>query len=146
MPLNRIDHVYQSPGPIYDPQRRTRNTFGSPGIGNGLIAINSWAYQITPAGMIMDRVLKNMGFTVFPAGPGNTDLQMQVMRDLQAACFAGSPSFLASIIKKAEEQGYDFKQDFNLKYALVFGEMGGDQLRRTFTEKYGIRCMGGTST
>ncbi|MCX6001080.1 MAG: phenylacetate--CoA ligase family protein, partial [Chloroflexi bacterium] len=143
VPLNRVGHVYQSPGPIYDPQRRVRNTFGSPGIGDGLIAINAWAYQITPAGMIMDAVLKNMGFTVFPAGPGNTDLQMQVMRDLQAACFAGSPSFLASIIKRAEEQGYDFKKDFNLKYALVFGEMGGDQLRRTFSEKYGIRCIGG---
>jgi len=34
-----------------------------------------------PAGMIMDTVLKNMGFTVFPAGPGNTDLQMQEMRE-----------------------------------------------------------------
>lgn len=141
--LNQVGHVYQSPGPIYDPQRRERNTFGSPGIGVGLLAINAWAYQITPAGMIMDAVLKNMGFTVFPAGPGNTDLQMQVMRDLQAACFAGSPSFLASIIKRAEEQGYDFKKDFNLKYALAFGEMGGDQLRRTFSEKYGIRCIGG---
>ncbi len=143
VPLKRVGHVYQSPGPIYDPQRRVRNTFGSPGIGAGLIAINAWSYQITPAGMIMDTVLKNMGFTVFPAGPGNTDLQMQVMRDLQAACFVGSPSFLASIIKRAEEQGYDFKKDFNLKYALVFGEMGGDQLRRTFSEKYGIRCLGG---
>ena len=143
VPLSEIDHVYQSPGPIYDPQRRIRNTFGSPGLGRGQIAINSWSYQVTPAGMIMDSVLKNMGFTVFPAGPGNTDLQMQVMLDLQVACFVGSPSFLASIIKKAEEAGHNFKKDFNLKYALVFGEMGGDRLRKTVSEKYGIQCLGG---
>jgi len=39
--------------------------------------------------------------------------------------------------------GYDFKRDFNLKFAIVGGEMGGDPLRKMFTEKYGIFCMGG---
>jgi phenylacetate-CoA ligase len=143
MPLEEVEHVYQSPGPIYDPQRSVHNDFGLPGIGKGQVAINTWAYQVTPAGMIMDRVLRNMGFTVFPAGPGNTDLLLQVMRSLQAACFVGSPSFLMSIIKKAEEQGLDFRKDFNLKYALAFGEMGGDALRQAFSDKYGIECPGG---
>ncbi|MEI6186620.1 MAG: phenylacetate--CoA ligase family protein, partial [Dehalococcoidia bacterium] len=35
------------------------------------------------------------------------------------------------------------KKDFNLKYAQVFGEMGGDPLRKMFAEKYGITCVGG---
>lgn len=39
--------------------------------------------------------------------------------------------------------GYDFKKDFCLKAAMVFGEMGGDPLRKTFTEKYDIFCLGG---
>jgi phenylacetate-CoA ligase len=141
--LSEIDHVYQSPGPIYDPQRRTRS-FGMPkGIGKGMVAINTWSYHITPAGLLVDRMLREMGFTVFPAGTGNTELQVQVMKDLKVALFVGTPSFLAAIIKKAEEMGCNFQKDFNLKFAQVSGEMGGEPLRKMFTEKYGIICMGG---
>lgn len=143
VPLSEVDHVYQSPGPIYDPQRRDRGIGLPPGIGKGLIAVNTWSYHITPAGLLMDRMLINLGFTVFPAGIGNTDLLVQVMKDLQVAAFIGTPSHLANIIKKAEASGYDIKKDFNLKYAMVAGEMGGEPLRKMFTEKYGIICLGG---
>jgi len=143
VPLSEIDHIYQSPGPIYDPQRRMKQGTLPPDIGRGQIAINTWSYHVTPAGMLIDRMLKAMGFTVFPAGTGNTDLQVQVMRELKVSYFVGTPSFLAAIIKRAEEMGYDIKKDFSLKYAQVFGEMGGDPLRKMFTEKYGITCVGG---
>jgi phenylacetate-CoA ligase len=143
VPLSEIDHIYQSPGPIYDPQRRLRAGAFPAGIGKGQVAINTWSYHITPAGLLIDRMLNGMGFTVFPAGTGNTELQVQVMRDLKVSFFVGTPSFLAAIIKKAEEMGYDFKKDFNLKFAQVAGEMGGEPLRKMFTEKYGIICMGG---
>ena len=143
VPLSEVDHVYQSPGPIYDPQRKVRSLPGSPDMGRGQIVMNTWSYHITPAGLMMDNMMRAMGFTVFPAGTGNTELQIKVMHDLKVTGFVGTPSFLATIIKKAEEMGYDFKRDFNLKFALVGGEMGGDPLRKMFTEKYGIFCMGG---
>jgi phenylacetate-CoA ligase len=143
VPLDEIDHIYQSPGPIYDPQRRMKRGTLPPDMGRGQIAINTWSYHVTPAGMLIDRMLMAMGFTVFPAGTGNTDLQVQIMRELKVSYFVGTPSFLAAIIKRAEEMGYDIKKDFSLKYAQVFGEMGGDPLRKMFTEKYGITCVGG---
>ncbi len=143
VPLSEVDHVYQSPGPIYDPQRKVRSLLGSPDMGRGQIVMNTWSYHITPAGLMMDNMMRAMGFTVFPAGTGNTELQIKVMHDLKVTGFVGTPSFLSTIIKKAEEMGYDFKRDFNLKFALVGGEMGGDPLRKMFTEKYGIFCMGG---
>lgn len=142
VPLSEVDHVYQSPGPIYDPQRIIK-TVPNPEQGKGQIVMNTWSYHITPAGILVDNMLRGMGFTVFPGGTGNTELQVKVMHDLKVSGFVGTPSFLAAIIKKAEEMGYDFKKDFNLKFAMVFGEMGGDELRKMFTEKYGIFCMGG---
>jgi phenylacetate-CoA ligase len=143
VPLGDVDHVYQSPGPIYDPQRKTKGLPMGPDFGKGQIVMNTWSYHITPAGLLVDRMLRGMGFTVFPAGIGNTELQVQIMHDLRATGFVGSPSFLATIIKKAEEMGFDFKKDFNLKFAMVSGEMGGEPLRKMFTKKYGIFCMGG---
>ena len=92
---------------------------------------------------MVDQVLRNMGCTVFPAGPGNTDLQLQIMQNLKVSGFVGTPSFLNAIIKRAEELGHDFKKDFNLKWAMILGEMGGDALRKMFKEKYGIYCLGG---
>jgi phenylacetate-CoA ligase len=143
VPLSEVDHVYQSPGPIYDPQRKTRGLPLGPDFGKGQIVMNTWSYHITPAGLLVDNMLRGMGFTVFPAGIGNTELQVQVMHDLKATGFVGTPSFLATLIKKAEDMGYDFKKDFNLKFAMVSGEMGGEPLRKMFTEKYGIMCLGG---
>lgn len=143
VPMERVKRVYQSPGPIYDPQRM--NKWCKSDIFKGQIALNSWAYHITPGGFIIDEMLSSMGCTVFPSGPGNTELQLQAMYDLKIEGFVGAPSFLNTIIKKAEERGFDFKKDFNLKWAIVIGEMGGDVLRKMFTEKYGINCMFGDS-
>jgi phenylacetate-CoA ligase len=145
VPMDSLERIYQSPGPIYDPQRK--RGFGEGGgmgpIGKGQIVMNTWSYHITPAGLGVDQLLRSMGFTVVPSGTGNTELQVQIMHDLKVHGFVGTPSFLKIIIDKAEEMGYDFKKDFNLKFAIVGGEMGGEPLRKLFQEKYGILCMGG---
>ena len=142
VPLSDVDHVYQSPARSTIHRGRHGLPLG-PDFGKGQIVMNTWSYHITPAGLLVDNMLRGMGFTVFPAGIGNTDLQVQVMHDLKATGFVGTPSFLATLIKKAEDMGYDFKKDFNLKFAMVSGEMGGEPLRKMFTEKYGIICLGG---
>jgi phenylacetate-CoA ligase len=148
VPMDSLERIYQSPGPIYDPQRKRGFGMGAgmgPDFGKGQLVMNTWSYHITPAGLGVDQALRNLGFTVVPTGTGNTELQVQIMHDLKVHGFVGTPSFLKIIIDKAEEMGYDFKKDFNLKWAMVGGEMGGESLRKLFQEKYGIFCMGGDS-
>lgn len=148
VPMDSLERIYQSPGPIYDPQRKRGFGIGAglgSDFGKGQIVMNTWSYHITPAGLGVDQALRNLGFTVVPTGTGNTELQVQIMHDLKVHGFVGTPSFLKTIIDKAEEMGYDFKRDFNLKWAMVGGEMGGEPLRKLFQEKYGIFCMGGDS-
>jgi phenylacetate-CoA ligase len=146
VPMDSLERIYQSPGPIYDPQRKRGFGAGGgmgPDFGKGQIVMNTWSYHVTPAGLGVDQLLRSMGFTVVPMGTGNTELQVQIMHDLKVHGFVGTPSFLKIIIDKAEEMGYKFKKDFNLKWAMVGGEMGGESLRKLFQEKYGILCMGG---
>jgi phenylacetate-CoA ligase len=148
VPMDSLERIYQSPGPIYDPQRKRGFGTGGgmgPDFGKGQIVMNTWSYHVTPAGLGVDQLLRSMGFTVVPMGTGNTELQVQVMRDLKVHGFVGTPSFLKIIIDKAEDMGYNFKKDFNLKWAMVGGEMGGESLRKLFQDKYGIFCMGGDS-
>jgi phenylacetate-CoA ligase len=147
VPLDELPHIYQSPGPIYDPERK--RGFGTFAAGfpkdflKGQIVMNTWSYHMVPAGLAIDNVMRSLGATVVPAGTGNTELQVQLMKDLKVNGFCGTPSFLKTVIDRAEAMGYDFKKDFNLKWAMVGGEMGGDPLRKVFQEKYGILCMGG---
>ena len=148
MPISELEHIYQSPGPIYDPERKKAFSLPpemTPDFCKGQIVMNTWSYHLVPAGLSIDRSLRSIGCTVVPAGTGNTDNQVQIMHDLKVSGFFGTPSFLKILIDKAESTGYDFKKDFNLKWAIVFGEMGGDPLRKLFQEKYSILCLGGDS-
>src|SRR4030066_2446207 len=58
VPLDNLERIYQSPGPIFDPQRK--RGFGGgmgPDFGKGQIVINTWSYHITPAGLGVDQLL-----------------------------------------------------------------------------------------
>ena len=112
--LRDLARVYQSPGPIYDPQGGDEDywRFGEPleiaGFGPGDIVMNTFSYHLSPAGFMLDDGLRRIGATVVPAGVGNTELQVQVIHDLKATGFVGTPSFLMTLMNLAQAQGTDF--------------------------------------
>ena len=57
-----------------------------------------------------------------PAGAGNTELQVNMIRDLGIKAYIGTPTFLMNMLEKATELGYDFHKEFQLKTAVVWGE------------------------
>jgi phenylacetate-CoA ligase len=145
VPITELERVYVSPGPIYDPHhssetfwQRHIHLVKAVGFRKGDIAVNSWMYNIVPAGLLIDETLRRAGITVIPMGVGNTELQVQVMHQLKATGFIGTTSFFMNIINKAEEIGLDIRKDFNLRLAIIGGEMGGGPIRKTVEEKYGI--------
>jgi len=145
IPVEELERIYVSPGPIYDPHHEDRTfwqrharIYRAMGFRKGDIVINTWAYHVVPAGLMFDKGLRMAGATVIPMGTGNTELQIQVMRDLKATAFYGTTGFFMSIITRAEEMGYDIKKDFNLRLACIGGEMGGGPIRTMVEQKYGI--------
>lgn len=145
VPIDDLERVYVSPGPIYDPHhqsetfwRRHAQIYLALGFGKGDIVVNTWAYHLVPAGHMFDEGLRRAGATVIPMGVGNTELQVQVMRQLKVTGFLGTTGFFMNIMNKAEEMGYDIRKDFNLKLACIGGEMGGGPIRTLVEQKYGI--------
>jgi phenylacetate-CoA ligase len=112
--------------------------FYNGGIHGGDIVLNTWSYHMVPAGCCMDEALRAIGAVVIPSGVGNTELQVEIMRDLKVTAFCGTTGFLMAIIKKAEEMGYSFKEDFCLEVAVAGGEMGGGPIRDLCENKYGL--------
>ncbi|MBM3182778.1 MAG: phenylacetate--CoA ligase [Chloroflexi bacterium] len=145
VPLEDLERVYVSPGPIYDPHHQSESFWQrhvqlvrAMGFGKRDVVINTWAYHLVPAGHMFDEALRRAGVTVIPMGVGNTELQVQVMHHLKVTGFFGSTGFFMNIITKAEEMGFDIRKDFNLRLVCIGGEMGGGPIRKLVEEKYGI--------
>ena len=110
-PAQRALRVFSSPGPIHEPEsaradywRMARALFAA-GFRAGDLVHNSFSYHLTPAGSMMESGAHAIGCTVFPAGTGQTELQLQAMAALAPTAYAGTPSFLRLLLEKADETG-----------------------------------------
>jgi len=120
-----VRRVFASPGGIYEPEgaavdywRLARALFAA-GFRAGELVHNSFAYHFTPAGSMLESGALALGCAVFPAGTGQSEQQVEVMRDLQPDGYVGTPSFLTVILEKAEASGVALP---SLKKVLVSGE------------------------
>jgi phenylacetate-CoA ligase len=125
VPNGALGRIFSSPGPIYDPQgprgdfwRMGRALFAA-GFRRGDVVHNTFSYHFTPAGFMMDLGAQAIGCAVFPAGTGQTELQVAAISDLKPNAYAGTPSFLKIILEKADELKADAS---SLKKAMVSGE------------------------
>jgi phenylacetate-CoA ligase len=87
---------------------------------------------------MVDNSLNMVGCITVPTGVGNTELQVNILKNLKVTGFCGTPSFLLTIAEKAEEMGLDLRRDLNLKVAFVAAEMLPESLRKTLEDKFGI--------
>ncbi|MFD2739758.1 phenylacetate--CoA ligase family protein [Sulfitobacter aestuarii] len=140
-PVDGFSHVFQSPGPIYEPSSnapdwwRMGRFLHAVGIGSGDIVQNCFGYHLTPAGMIFESGAQAVGATVLPAGTGQTELQVLAARDVGCTAYAGTPDYLKVILEKAEEMGITLKID----KAAVGGGALFPSLREYYAER-GITC------
>ncbi len=137
--------VFQSPGPLYEPQghhpdtwRMGRALFAA-GFRAGDLIHNGFSYHLTPAGAMVEEGAFALGCAVFPGGIGNTELQLQAMADLRPQGYAGTPSFLKIVLEAAQAKGVKLP---SLKKALFSGEAFPPSLRDWFAERgvTGYQC------
>ena len=72
-----------------------------------------------------------LGCTVFPAGIGQTELQVRAMGHLRPKFYVGTPSFLKILLTKAKEMQIDVS---SLSLGLVSGEALPEPLRLELSE------------
>jgi phenylacetate-CoA ligase len=105
----RARRVFASPGPIYEPEGEARDYWRmgralvAAGFRAGDLAHNAFSYHFTPAASMMETGAHAIGCSVFPAGTGQTEQQVQAIADLKPAGYMGTPSFLKLILEKAAE-------------------------------------------
>ena len=141
-PVYEMEHVFQSPGPIYEPGRESRDWWRigrflhACGIGKGDVVQNCFSYHLTPAGMIFENGARAVGATVLPAGTGQTEMQVRAAHDVGSTTYAGTPDYLKVILDKAEEMGLSLK----ITKASVGGGALFPSMRQDYSDR-GIQCL-----
>lgn len=143
IPPEDVERVFVTPGPLYEPMQTEAikwfaKAFWAAGFRKGDIVVNTFTYHMSPAGILMHESLRDCGATVVPMGTGNTEIQIQTMRDLKVNGYIGTPSFLMTIIKRAEELGSNVRQQMSLRKSWFTGEMLAPSVRKTLEETYQI--------
>lgn len=134
----KMARVFASPGPIYEPEGKAKDywrmarALHAAGFRSGELAHNCFSYHFTPAGSMMETGAHALGCTVFPGGIGQTEQQVEAIRDLKPAGYIGTPSFLKIILEKAAEMGVALP---SLKKAMVSGEAFPPSLRDWLAER-----------
>ncbi|WP_417474697.1 phenylacetate--CoA ligase family protein [Leisingera sp.] len=141
-PAQGFAHIFQSPGPIYEPGGvdhdwwRMGRFLNAAGIGPGDVVQNCFGYHLTPAGMIFENGARAVGAAVLPAGTGQTELQVTAARDVGATAYAGTPDYLKVILDRADAMGIEL----SFSKAAVGGGALFPSLRQEYADR-GISCL-----
>jgi len=137
-----VAHVFQSPGPIYEPGGvspdwwRMGRFLHAAGIGAADTVQNCFSYHLVPAGMIFESGARAVGARVLPAGTGQTELQVRAAVDVGSTAYAGTPDYLKVILDKADEMG----ERLGIARAVVGGGALFPSLRQLYADR-GISCL-----
>ena len=137
VPLSDFARVFLSPGPIHevegrheDAWRSARGLFAA-GVRAGDLVLNAFSYHLSPGGFILDAGARALGCTVIPAGPGNTEQQVQLLARLKPVAYCGTPDFLKILIDAAERTGIEN----SLRKAVVSGAAFPPSLQAEFAAR-----------
>lgn len=138
-----VGRIMMSPGPIFEPEGtssdwwRAARALYAAGFRAGDVVHNTFAYHLTPGGWILDSGARALGCQVIPAGPGNTEQQLEVIAHLRPTAYVGVPDYLKILLDKAAEAGRDAS---SITKALVSGGALFPSLRADYKAR-GITCV-----
>ncbi|MFL6975633.1 MAG: phenylacetate--CoA ligase family protein [Xanthobacteraceae bacterium] len=137
-PPAKVRRLLMSPGPIFEPEGHGQDWWGgaralfAAGFRAGDIVHNSFSYHLTPGGFMLESGAHALGCTVVPAGPTNTEQQVEAIAHFKSTGYVGTPDFLKILLDAAAEAGKDVS---SLKRGLVSGAALPASLRRQLGER-----------
>ncbi len=134
-----ITRLYVSPGPIYLPYTQedyglVTNLFASAFYTNGArqedIVDVAMIYHWAIAGTVVDDAFRKIGSAVIPAGPGQSKMHVETLKNTKATVLYAFTSFAGHIEEVAREMGLNPKEDFSLKLAIIVGEVRSEETKQ----------------
>lgn len=108
------------------------------GTGRGDTLQNMMTYGLFTGALVMHYGAEKVGALVIPAGPGNTERQIQLMRDFGTTVIHITPSYSLYLASALQQKGIDPRKDLNLRRAYLGAEPYSEETRKKIEEIYGI--------
>lgn len=125
--------LMMSPGPIFEPEShetdpwRIARAMHAAGFAPGDVMLNTFSYHLTPGAWCFDGGARRIGCAVIPAGPGNSEAQLDLIEAYRPDAYTGTPDFLKILLDAAAEKGRDAS---SIRRALVSGAAFPPSLQR----------------
>lgn len=112
---------------------------------------NSMTYGLFTGALVMHYAAELLNMLVIPAGPGNTERQIELMRTFGTTCIHMTPSYALYIASVIKEKGLEPGKDIKLKRAYLGAEPYSEETRKKIETMlkvdvfncYGLSEMGG---
>jgi len=98
---------------------------------------NMMSYGLFTGGLGMHYAAEKLGMMVIPAGGGNTQRQLKLMKDFGTTVVHATPSYLLHVHDRLAEFGVD-RKDLKLKRAFVGAEPHTEDIRCRLQDLWGI--------
>ncbi len=93
-------------------------------------------YGLWTAGAGFQLGSERVGALTIPVGPGNLDMHLQLLQDLQVTCFGATASMSLLLAEEVERQ--NLKDKIALRKVICGAEMRSEKMRMTIEEKLGL--------
>ncbi len=100
----------------------------------------SYGYGLFTGGLGLHYGAEKIGATVLPTSVGNTERQVELMRDLHVTAIACTPSYLMHIGEVADRMGTPIKTHTQLKVGILGAEPWSERMRSRIEEWLGIKA------
>jgi len=135
-PPGAARRLLMSPGPIFEPEGQGSDWGGgarvlfAAGFRAGDVVHNAFSYHLTPGGFMLESAAHALGCAVIPAGPTNTEQQVDAIAHLRPRGYIGTPDFLKVLLDAAAKAAKDVS---SLARGLVSGAALPASLRQEFS-------------
>jgi phenylacetate-CoA ligase len=106
----------------------------------GGVVHNSYGYGLFTGGLGAHYGAERLGCTVIPMSGGQTEKQVQLIRDLQPDVIMVTPSYMQVIVEEFERQGLDPRAS-SLKVGIFGAEPWTESMRRDIEARAGLDAV-----
>ncbi len=149
--IDNIVEVHASSGttgkPVVGPYTRSdvelwaevmaRSLFAN-GLRKNDIMQNAYGYGLFTGAHGFEKGAQKIGAMVITIGSGNTERQIDIMKDFGSTALACTPSYSLHIAEVAQEKGFDPAKDFKLRLGHFGAESWSEEMRTNIEKRWNI--------
>ncbi|MEN6329815.1 MAG: phenylacetate--CoA ligase [Methanobacteriaceae archaeon] len=110
------------------------------GAGKKDVIQNCYGYGLFTGGLGVHYGTQHLGATVIPISAGNTQRQIEILKDFQSTILTCTPSYALYLAEVLEKEGIT-REDLNLKAGVFGAEMWTEEMRNEIEKRLNLDAL-----